>query len=162
MGLQAKQMTGIQSQRGVALLEILVATAIVGLIGGGLMALISASIRIPAQGTADLTANFSMQRAASSLSKDLQMAAFTDLVDAAPPVSSVTLSWTDEYNSAGTNHSSMYSLSSTDLRRNYDGTVTTMARNISAIDFSINGKAVTVGITSEGKQFTYTFALRPN
>ena len=129
---------------------------------GSLTALVSASIRIPARDSANLGANHTIQSGASSLSKDLQMAASTDLVHAAPPVSSATLSWTDEYNSTGTYHSSTYSLSGTDLRRDYDGAVTTVARNISAIDFSINSKVVTVAITSGGKQLTYTFALRPS
>ena len=150
------------NQSGFTIVDILIATAIVSLLVGPLLALVSASIRIPAQDTASLRTSHSMQSGASSLSKDLQMAAATDLVDAAPPVSSVTLSWTDEYNSTGTYHSTTYSLSGTDLRRNYDGTITTVARSISDIDFSINSKVVTVAVTSGGKQLTYTFALRPS
>ena len=41
---------------------------------------------------------------------DDQMAQTTDLVDAAPPVGSLTLNWTDEFGGAAAPHTTVYSL----------------------------------------------------
>jgi hypothetical protein len=76
------------------------------------------------------------------------MAEATDLIDGAPPVDSIRLNWTDGYSEP---HSSTYSLSSTELECNCDGTTIMVARYISAIGFSISGNLLTVDIESSAQ-----------
>ena len=77
--------------------------------------------------------------------KDARAAQTTDLADGAPAVNSMTLSWID---GSGTPHSSSYSLLGSELRRNYDGAVLSIARNLSSIQFSRSSQLITVSLVS--------------
>ena len=104
------------------------------------------------------------------LSRDIQMAKTTTLVDEALPVSApVTLSWTDEFGGTTTSHSATYDLVGTDIRRTYDGATHTVGRNVTSVTFSLQGRLITVDLTSTddkwadvSKQFTHYFYLRPS
>ena len=96
------------------------------------------------------------------------MAQSSDLVDEAAPVDNLTLSWMEWYNLSAVPHVSTYWLSGTDLKRDYDGTVTTVARNISSIAFSQTGRVITVVVAStppwvptETVERTFRVWLRP-
>ena len=75
------------------------------------------------------------------------MAASTDLMEEADPVDHLTLTWIERYDFVNIPHSSSYSLEGTQLRRDYDGIVTIVARNISKIEFSQTGRLLTVSIS---------------
>ncbi|MEE9324681.1 MAG: type II secretion system protein [Dehalococcoidia bacterium] len=161
-------MISISNQKGVGLIELLVSIAILGLLGSSTAVSISAFIRVTGSGNDKLTAFHEIQNASYWISRDGQMASSTDLVDGASPVNSVSLTWTDKFNETQVNHSSAYSLSGTILQRTYDSVVRQVARNISDIQFSLNGQMMTVVITSApqgsagvSEQRTYTIRLRP-
>jgi hypothetical protein len=96
------------------------------------------------------------------------MAQTTDLVDGATPVDHMSLTWTDWYDWAEETHSSSYYVSDGQLQRDYDGTVTTLARFISGVEFSLSGRLLTVKITSSpqgdygpSEERVYQVYLRP-
>ncbi len=116
------------------------------------------------RGNNELSALSDVQNAGYWLTLDGERAEATNLVNGASPAGSMTLSWT----SGGQAHTSTFSLSGTELKRNYNGTNTTVARHISSVGFSIAAQLVTVTITStpEGRvgvseQATYKIWLRP-
>jgi prepilin-type N-terminal cleavage/methylation domain-containing protein len=153
-----------QGEKGMTLIELLVATAIMAMIIGVIGLAIYQFLSVTERSNSDLSALHGVENAARWISRDGQMAEATDLVPGAPHVDSVRLNWTDGY---GALHSSAYSLSGTELERNYDGTVITVARHISAIEFSINGDLLTVHIESsvpgrwhETQEMTYKVCLR--
>ncbi len=97
------------------------------------------------------------------------MAESTDLVEGADLVNQLTLNWIERYDFANIPHSSSYYLEGTQLQRDYDGTVSTVARNISKIEFSQTGRLLTVSISCTPQwwdpqrtvQKTYRIYLRP-
>ena len=116
------------------------------------------------RGNDQLKAVQDVQNAAYWLTLDGERGEATNLVDGALPAASMAVSWT----SAGQPHTSTYSLSGTELKRNDNGTVTTVARHVSAVEFSIAGRLITVTMTStpEGRWgvselATYKIWLRP-
>lgn len=158
-------MTKMSDQRGMTLIELLVATAITALIVALIGSVIYQFISVTERGNAQLSALHDIQNAARWISHDGQMAESTDLIDGDPPVSSVRLDWTDEY---GTSHFSTYSLSGTELQRNCDGSVITVARHISAAEFSITGDVLTAKLKSSppgrwgvSEEETLKVCLRP-
>ena len=159
--------TKLVNQRGSSIVEILVVTAISGML---MSALIPALLHITSgtiKGNTSLTAIQDIQNAVRWIIHDGQMAQATDLVNEAPPVSSVTMTWTEWRDYQTVEYSSSYFLSGDDLQRNYNGNVITVARYISDIQFSSEGPAIVVVITSsprgefqEGVQRTWKVTLR--
>ena len=76
----------------------------------------------------------------------------TDLVDGAPEVSQMTLSWNDSTwwakQEESISHSVIYTYSGTALQRNYDGVVTTVGRQLTNVRFSLDGRMVTITLIS--------------
>lgn len=135
------------SQKGFTLLELVVGTAIIGLIVLGTVALITHEVKGTAAARTSVTVGDEIRDAARSLCKDGMMAETTNLVEGAPPVDNLVLSWVERYECINVPHTSSYVLSGDELRRDYDGTVTTVARHISEIKFSQTGDVLTVSIT---------------
>jgi prepilin-type N-terminal cleavage/methylation domain-containing protein len=161
------------NHRGFTVVEFLVTLAVGGMVLAGIVPAIF-------QMTVGLTRNngegialSDIQNAAHWLTRDLQMAHTTDLIDLAPPVSQVTLSWNDltewAVNEGSVSHSATYTYSGTTLQRNYDGQVSIVARHLTYVGFSINGRLVTVTLTSSPEDLmprssetrTYLIYLRP-
>lgn len=156
-------MINLSGQKGITLVEVLVATAITGLIAGALGAAIHQFITTSERGNQKLTALNDVRNAGRWLTLDGRRAQSTNLVDGAPAVGSVTLSWTTE----GQVHTTTYSLSGPELKRDLNGTVTTVARHVSTAGFSLAGQLFTATLTStpEGRspvseQATYKVWLR--
>lgn len=149
-------------QAGFSLIELLLVVAITGVIGSLIGTSISMVINITTDGNDALRALHAHEKGTRIIGEDAQMASSTDLVDSAPPVSSATLTWSDEYETSSTSHTVSYSLSGTDLQRNYDGAVTTVAKDVSSIGFSRCGNELTVDLIAVSKQLSYTFILRPS
>lgn len=154
-------------QRGFTLVELLVALAIGSVVlTGSLLTfeqVFSGTIRARNQTIAVNDVNF----AAARIKRDIEMAQTTNLTDAVPQTS-VTLTWIDYSQFASENvtpHSSTYTLSGTQLLRNYDGTVSIIGRNTTSIGFTLNGRVITTSITATGvsvqqRSKTLVFSMR--
>ncbi len=161
-------MKGQTGQRGMTLLEFIVGMGVATIIMGGTLGLIFQEVRGTAVAKTSVTAAHEIGNAARRISQDVIMAGSTDLIDGAGPVDSLTLSWIEQYDFTNIPHSSSYTLVGTELRRDYDGTVTTVGRDISGIEFSQTGGLLTVSISvsprwwapRETVQKTYQVYLR--
>ena len=134
-------------QKGTTLLELTVSLAIVGAIVLGVVGLIAHELKSTATARASVTAGHEIRNAARWISQDGMMAEGTNLVEGTQPVDQLNLAWIERYDFNNIPHSSSYYLSGTELRRDYDGTVTTVARHISGVDFSQAGNLLTVSIS---------------
>lgn len=157
-------MMKLSEQKGLTLVEVLIATAITGMIAGALVTAFHQFVTTSEHGNQKLRALHDVQNAGHWLTLDEERAEATSLADGAPPAATMTLSWT----SAGQVHTSTYSLSGTELKRDLNGTVTTVARHVSTAGFSLAGQLLTATLTStpEGRsavseQATYKVWLRP-
>ena len=145
------------NQKGFTLIELLVALAVGVVILLGLVLSIHQVSWGTDRSNSHVVALVDVNHATLSLKKDIQMAQDTDLTDGDPvPQSSVTLTWTDytgfeeEENKT---HYSTYTLSGTELHRDYDGTVSIVSRHITSVGFTQNDRIVTVNITATGPGF---------
>ncbi|MFQ6122884.1 MAG: prepilin-type N-terminal cleavage/methylation domain-containing protein [Dehalococcoidales bacterium] len=162
-------MNGQSRQKGMTLLELLAAMAIAAMLISGVLALVFQEYRGTDITKTTVTAAHEIGNAARWISQDAMMAESTDLVEGADPVNYLTLTWVERHDFADIPHSSNYSLWGTELQRNYDGTETTVARNISKVEFSQTGDLITVSISCTPRwwapertvQKTYRVYLRP-
>jgi len=156
-------------QTGFTLIELLLGMAITGMMGVGIVGLIYHEVTTTNTAKTIVTTTQEITNAASSISKDGVMAESTDLVEGAPPANQVTLNWVDRRGFANIPHTSSYYLSGTDLLRNYDSQVNTVAQSISKVAFSQSDRILTVSIccTSPWRvanptvEKTYYICLRP-
>ena len=155
-------------QRGATLLELLLGTAVSAVVVVGLVALIFIQFRGSATANTSITAAQEISMAARMLNEDGMMAESTSLTPGADPVDNVMMTWTDRSGFADVPHYSSYYLEGTNLRRDLDGSVMTVARNISAIEFSQDGNMLTLSIsctpqwgTDRTVSKTYRVYLRP-
>ncbi|MFC1995434.1 type II secretion system protein J [Chloroflexota bacterium] len=160
--------TGHTEQKGFILLEMIVSIAIGAAIMMGTVALISQEYSGTATAKASVTAAREIGNAARWVSQDGMMAESSDIMETAQPVENLTLTWIDRQDFANIPHSSSYYLEGTELRRNCDGNVTTVARDISRVAFSQNGRLLTVSIgciprwwKATAVEKTYRIYLRP-
>ncbi len=154
-------------QKGFTLIELLVVTAITGLIvtvvGASTIQIMRGGPQITEKGTAMAD----IDNAAHWLTRDLVLAQITSLTGGAPPASSITMSWSDLTSWAGdegtVEHSASYTLSGTQLLRDYDGEETIVGRHITNVGFSIEDKMFTVTLTScpgwTGSTVTRSFSI---
>ncbi len=147
-------MRGRAGQRGMTLLELLAAMAIGAMVMTGAVGLIFHEYKGTEAAKSTVTAAQEIGNAARWISKDGMMAESTDLVEGGDPVDHLTLTWTERYDFVNIPHSSSYSLSGAQLRRNYDGTEGTAAREISKIEFSQSGGLLTVSISYTSRWYT--------
>ena len=102
-----------------------------------------------------------LRKGLSWLAVDVRMAKGTDLADLAPAVSSVTFTWTDEFNNSAAPHTSSYALVGNRLVRTYDGSAHTVARRVLSVEFSRSDKTVTAQLELDaGAGTTRTISLR--
>jgi len=134
-------------QKGMTLLELMAAMAITVLVMVGALAVIFQEYGGTDIAKTKVTAAHEISNAARRISQDGMMAENTNLTEEVDPVNQLALSWIERYDFANIPHSSNYSLCGTELRRNYDGVETTVARNISQLEFSQSGDLLTVSIS---------------
>lgn len=134
-------------QKGMTLLELMAAMAIMVLVMVGALAVIFQEYGGTDIAKTKVTAAHEISNAARRISQDGMMAENTNLTEEVDPVNQLTLNWIERYDFANIPHSSNYSLCGTELRRNYDGVETTVARNISQLEFSQSGDLLTVSIS---------------
>jgi prepilin-type N-terminal cleavage/methylation domain-containing protein len=143
------------NQKGFTLIEILAVMAV----GGMVMTVALLSIYQIVWGTErtndQVSALTDANYAALWLRYDLQMAQTTNLTDGDPnPKGSVQLNWIDSTGWPTENessvHSSIYTLSGTNLVRTYDGEARIIGRYISSIGFTRSGNVITCNLTATG------------
>lgn len=149
-------------QRGMTLLELLVTIGLVGMLSGLAGTSAYQVVRMTARGTDELSAIHDLRNAGQWIVLDGQRAYTLDLVDGAAPATSMTLRWIAD----DSDHTAIYSLSGTELRRNYDGTVMVVAHHVSSVGFSVNQRLLRASVVSSpsastSKQLTYEVYLRP-
>ena len=157
-------MRGLGEERGITLVELLVAAAISSLVASGLGVAAHQLITVTERSRDAQQALHDVQNAGRWLTRDGKRAMSTDLADGAPPVQAMTLSWTAD----AQEHTSSYYLSGSQLRRDHNGAVITVARNVTEVEFSRSGELVTVSITSTppgrweiARPATYYLWVRP-
>jgi type II secretory pathway pseudopilin PulG len=145
----------MKGQAGISLVELLIATAVTGIIVSFLGTAIYQIITVTGYGNDRLTAMHDLQNAAHWFSLDGQRAS------AASADSELLLT-------ISANSSITYSLSGTELRRTAGGTQMILARNITSANFSIENRLITMNLTSSpggrdsvSESGTYKVYLRP-
>ncbi len=139
-----------RAQHGFTLIELLVAAAIGGLILPVIVTSIFQMTRITARANKDFVVQLDIDTASSYFSRDLTQAKTTDLIDGVP-ANSMRVDWVDETGWApegAGSHFIEYTLSGTNLLRNYDGATSIAARRVADITFTRSGKFITVTIKS--------------
>jgi len=159
-------MTVRSSQKGITLVEVLLATALTAVVVGGLSTAIFATVSATGRGSDETSALRDLQNAAHWISRDAQMASTTNLMEGGEAIDALTLEWTD---CQASSHSCSYTLSGSELQRNYDGNVSTVARYVSTVEFSISGGVLTYSLESTppgrwqvNRHMTGKVHLRPN
>ncbi|MFQ6121812.1 MAG: PilW family protein [Dehalococcoidales bacterium] len=156
------------NQKGFTLIEITVAMAVGAMLLAGILAAIYQVVWGSARTNDQVIALTDVNHATLWIKYDLQMAQETNLIDGDPiPQGSLSLRWVDNTGWAEEeerNHSANYTLSGTELLRNYDGTESIVGRHITSIGFTQSGKAVTCNITAAGPGITqrtepFTFSV---
>jgi len=150
------------SQRGFTLLELLAALGLVAVVATLAASAVFHLVRSNNIVLQRLQDQHSLDMAGRWISRDAKMAEVSDLVDGAPPVSSLELYRTDRYIPGPLTHTTIYSLTGSDIQRDYDGQINIIARDISTADFSLQGQTVIITLNASGEQRTYRVLLRPN
>ena len=142
-------------QKGFTLVEILVVMGMGSLILMGALLSVQQVLLGTDRSSSQIVALTDINQAALRIKRDLMMTQTTDLTDGDPvSQSSVTLTWTDYSHFGSENqtrsHSSSYTLSGTNLLRNYDSTESIAGRQITSIGFTQDGRVISVVITATG------------
>ena len=140
------------NQKGFTLIEILVAMLVGGMITAGVITGIFQIVYGAGQIREENVALSDIDSAAHWLTRDAILGQSTDLVDGAPEVSQMTLTWNDftwwAEQEESVSHYVTYTYSGTALQRNYDGVVTTVGRHLTNVGFSLDGRMVIITLTS--------------
>ena len=139
------------NQKGFTLIEVLVAMAVGSMI---LVAAVASAFQV-FYDVRDIRVKTNtlteLENAAHWLTRDVVMGLNTNLEDGALPVAQANVTWLDYTMEAeveeSVSHSVSYTYSGTELQRNYDGVVTTVGKHLTDVDFSVNGRFVTVTLT---------------
>ena len=132
-------------QRGMTLIEILMALGISGVIIGGLAASIYAITSVTGRGNAEITLLRDIQSASHWISNDVRMARDVTLTGGVP-ANGIILGWDDSQENP---HSCTITRTGKELIRNLDGVSSTIAWNVSSVEFSMNDDVLTYALTSE-------------
>jgi len=145
----------MKGQQGFTLVELLIVTAIMGVIFSGLGEALHQVVTIPEYGNDRVTALHELQNVAHWVNLDGQMA------QSATGGNELVLTLPD-------NSLISYTLAGTDLVRSTSTANRTLANNISTINFSIQDRYITMDITSSpvgrwgvSENETYKVYLRP-
>ena len=121
----------------------LVVVGILGIVTGTIGVAIFHSLGTENEVVADGIGINELRKGFSWFAEDVKMAQSSDLTDGGPSAATVSLSWTDQYADAGTNHTSSYALVGGELVRTYDGNAHTVARKVVSVSFSLSGSSIT-------------------
>ena len=145
----------MNAQKGMTLVELIVAVAVTGVIVTFLGTAIYQILTVTGFGNDWLTAGHELENAAYWLNRDGQQSI------TASGGSGLSLTLSD-------NSTVTYALTGTELRRTAGGNNMILARNIASLNFSVNNRIITMSLTStpEGRDNvsengTYQVYLRP-
>lgn len=145
----------MKAQKGMTLIEIVIATALAGIIVTFLGSAIYQILNVTGYGNDRLSAAHDLENAAYWLNFDGQQAL------SASGGSGLTLTLSD-------NSTVTYSLTGTELRRNGGGDYMVLAYNVAAVNFSVNNRLLTMSLISApsgrfdvSENGTYRVYLRP-
>lgn len=147
-------------QRGITLIETLVALALVGIVMSVSGSAFFQFLTQPQKQGGNIAAAYDVRNASVWVARDAQMAQTTNLVDGAAPVSSVSLGWTDPPTEGGASHTVTYTLSGSNLLRTYDGQGLAVAHDVRSAGFSRSGSTIFFTVTSQeqtGKDIQKTY-----
>ncbi|MBI2916721.1 MAG: type II secretion system protein [Chloroflexi bacterium] len=147
MGKAAKGL--VRGAPGFTLVEVLVAVGIITLALGLVGTSVFQALSVERYWREDVVATRQLRHAGSWFAGDALNASSTGLVDGAPAVSAVTLTWTDRL---GVPHIASYSILEGDLVRNFDGSQTVVARRVESVGFSLSGRVLTLELTVPAEQ----------
>jgi prepilin-type N-terminal cleavage/methylation domain-containing protein len=146
----------LKNQRGYTLTELLVGIAILAIVGVVIGTVIPQMMSIPEKGENQVDALSSLQNAIHWVSRDAGSAA------SAVGGGNLTLTMPDASVVS-------YTMTSGTLYRNSGGSSQTVARNITGLSFSIDGRLITMSLTAQpesrwniSESRTYQVAMRPS
>jgi len=136
-------------QKGMTLIELVVALAITATISLGILGLIYHEFNGTAIAKSSVTAACEIENAARLICQDCTMAGGTSLSEGIPEINDITLNWVDRYGFINLPHCSRYYVDGMKLYRDYDGTVSMVADNIHQISFLQESQIITISITCQ-------------
>lgn len=142
------------SQKGFTLIEILVALGVGTVILLGIVGSLFMIVRGVPEIRKEVVALADIERAAHWLNRDVAMGRDSNLVNDAPPIAQMTITWIDYTKAAELEESVSHSVSYTwspstgELQRNYNGLITIVGTHLTNVEFSLNDRSVTVTLTS--------------
>ncbi|MBI4339817.1 MAG: prepilin-type N-terminal cleavage/methylation domain-containing protein [Chloroflexi bacterium] len=128
-----------KSSRGVTLVEMLLAVAILGITTSIMGSAIFQALSTERYWFKDISVTKDLRHAGSWFARDVINTQTATVADGAPAEASVTLSWTD---TDGAPHTVSYGVVAGELKRTYDGQAITVARDVSSAGFSRTGKTL--------------------
>ncbi|MFC2069974.1 type II secretion system protein J [Chloroflexota bacterium] len=134
-------------QKGMTLIELVISLSIAAMIACTASGLIIYELKGTTSAKIHVSAAHEIGNAARFLCKDVMMAENTDLIDGDQPVNELNLTWINRYEFSNVPYSCTYSLNGTTLQRYFNGTLTDIARNITCIEYSIDGEILQVSIS---------------
>lgn len=156
----------MMKQSGFTLIEVLVVVAISGVIVTGAFAALQQTMRGTFSNNSRTVVLSDINNAALYIRRDIQMAQETTLPVDGTPRNSVTFDWYDFtlFEADNISHSVAYTLSDTNLLRNYDDTTSIIGRHITNISFSQDGEFISVSVTAnvsgwQAKSKTLNFTI---
>jgi len=144
----------IRDERGMTLVEILVALAIAGLITGTLVTAIYQIYQVTGWGNNELVVQHDLQNAATWLNRDVVCASSAE-VSGSQMVLTIPYRMTDPIIIT-------YTHSASQLIRDSEGSTATVARHVDSVDFSPTGtvtSAITITLTSQAGVVTGSATL---
>ncbi len=153
-------------QKGFTLVEMLVILAVGSVITTGALLTFYQVVWGTGRSNSQVIAATDVNQTALRLKKDLMMAHETDLTDNVTQSGSVLLNWTNLTGGNITAHSISYTLSGTELQRDYDdgSVVSVVGRHITYLAFTQDGRVINVTINATGsgvppRSQTLTFSV---
>ncbi len=133
-----------RNRQGMTLVEMLIALGISVVIIGGLAASVYTIMNVTGRGNAEITALRDVQSVSYWINNDAQMARDVTLIGG-DPGNGMILDWDD---SLGNPQSSNYTLSGSELLRNYNGISSAIAWNVSSVEFTVTNGVLTYSFVS--------------
>lgn len=133
-------------QGGFTLVELLLGVSILTVLVTGMSSGVFRAFRDVDFQRSGLNSLDESRRVIQYITRDLQVATGTNLIDGASQVATVSITSKDPQ--TGVTHNTVYSLSGQNLVRTVDGVAVNVGRNITAIGFSRSGVLFSVSLTS--------------
>ena len=142
------------NRRGFALLEVIVAVAISGFVGGGITVATIQVLDVNARSTVHMTILNDVESAVHWISRDTQMAQVVALT--APDGFPLTLTWV-EWN--GTSHNVTYSVQNSEFQRSYSQNQNQPVTTVVAHHINVDSQMTNVQISDGTLVFRLTAAI---